>query len=72
MIDTIDDPLLVVDQALCVQTASRAFYETIKVNRDETIGRPIYELGNGQWNIPELRRLLQEVCPSCTPSPTTS
>jgi two-component sensor histidine kinase len=63
MIDTIDDPLLVLDQALCVQTASRAFYRTFAVSRDETIGRPIYELGNGQWNIPELRRLLQEVVP---------
>ncbi|WP_222185162.1 sensor histidine kinase, partial [Geminicoccus harenae] len=63
MIDTIDDPLLVLDQGLCVQTASRAFYETFEVSRDETVGRPIYELGNGQWNIPELRRLLQEVVP---------
>jgi two-component sensor histidine kinase len=63
MIDTIDDPLLVIDQALCVQSASRAFYQTFKVGRDETIGRPIYELGNGQWNIPELRLLLQEVAP---------
>ena len=63
MIDTIDDPLLVLDQALYVQTASRSFYEIFKVNRDETVGRPIYELGNGQWNIPELRRLLQEVVP---------
>jgi two-component sensor histidine kinase len=63
MIDTIDGPLLVLDQGLCVQTASRAFYEAFQVSRDETVGRPIYELGNGQWNIPELRRLLQEVVP---------
>ena len=63
IVDTIDDPLLVLDQALCVQSASRAFYETFKVSRDETIGRPIHELGNGQWNIPELRVLLQEVAP---------
>lgn len=63
IVDTIDDPLLVIDQALCVQSASRAFYKTFKVGRDETIGRPIYELGNGQWNIPELRVLLQEVVP---------
>ncbi len=60
MIDTIDDPLLVLDQGLCVQTASRAFYETFEVSRDETVGRPIYELGNGQWDIPELRRLLND------------
>ncbi len=63
IVDTIDDPLLVLDQALCVHSASRAFFETFKVSRDETIGRPIYELGDGQWNIPELRQLLQEVVP---------
>jgi hypothetical protein len=55
--------MLVIDQGLCVQQASRAFFETFKVNRDETIGRPIYQLGNGQWDIPELRLLLQEVVP---------
>ncbi len=63
IVDTIDDPLLVIDRALCVHQASRAFYQTFKVSRDETIGRPLYELGNGQWNIPELRLLLQEVVP---------
>ncbi|WEK47763.1 MAG: HWE histidine kinase domain-containing protein [Candidatus Andeanibacterium colombiense] len=66
IVDTIGDPLLVLDEALCVQSASRSFFETFKVNRFETIGRPIYDLGDGQWNIPELRKLLLEVVPKTT------
>jgi len=66
IVDTAPDPLLVVDGSLCVETASRAFYETFKVSRDETIGKPIYELGDGQWDIPELRHLLEEVIPKST------
>ena len=63
IIDTVPDPLLLLDQNLCVRTASRAFFKTFKVHRDETIGERIYNLGNGQWDIPELRRLLEEVIP---------
>jgi len=63
IIDTVPDPLLLLDQNLCVRTASRAFFKTFKVDRDETIGEHIYDLGNGQWDIPELRRLLEEVIP---------
>jgi two-component sensor histidine kinase len=66
IVDTVADPLLVLDESLCVQSASRSFFCTFKVDRDETIGRPIYELGNGQWDIPELRRLLVEVIPRAT------
>jgi len=63
VVDTIADPLLILDQALCVQAASRSFFETFGVDRYETIGKSIFELGNGQWDIPELRRLLLEVVP---------
>ncbi|MCA1369742.1 PAS domain-containing protein [Bradyrhizobium sp. BRP14] len=66
IIDTVPDPLLVLDQNLCVRTASRAFFTTFKVDRDETIGQHIYDLGNRQWDIPELRRLLEEVIPKST------
>lgn len=54
------------DGALCVQNASRSFFETFKIDRYETIGRPLYELGNGQWDIPALRQLLVEVIPKAT------
>lgn len=63
IVDTIDEPLLVLDASLCVQSASRAFFETFKVDRYETIGQPIYQLGNGQWDIPGLRLLLENVIP---------
>lgn len=66
IIDTVPEPLLVLDQNLCVRTASRAFFTTFEVGRDETIGQHLYELGNRQWDIPELRRLLEEVIPKST------
>lgn len=66
IVDTVTDPLLVLDAGLCVQAASRSFFETFKVDRYETIGRPIYDLGDGQWDIPDLRRLLSEVIPKAT------
>ncbi|WP_343611694.1 hypothetical protein [Novosphingobium sp.] len=49
--------------SLSVQAASRAFFETFGVDSDDTIGQPFYALGNGQWDIPELRRLLEDVIP---------
>lgn len=66
IVDTVTDPLLVLDENLCVQGASRSFFTTFQVDGDDTIGRPIYELGNGQWDIPELRRLLVDVIPKAT------
>ena len=66
IVDTLTDPMLVLDEGLCVQAASRSFYETFKVDRYETIGQPLYELGNGQWDIPELRLLLGQVIPRST------
>ncbi|MBP2234125.1 two-component sensor histidine kinase [Sinorhizobium kostiense] len=66
IIDTVPYPLLVLDQNLCVQSGSRAFFTTFNVDRDETVGKHIYELGNRQWDIPELRHLLEEVIPKST------
>ncbi|MCP9629389.1 PAS domain-containing protein [Rhodopseudomonas palustris] len=63
VVDTVSNPMLVLDAGLHVLNASRAFLETFKVDRDETIGRPLYELGDGQWDIPDLRRLLLDVLP---------
>ena len=63
IVDTVADPLLVLDQGLRVVSASRSFFETFKVDRYETIGQPLHELGDGQWDNPELRRLLGEVIP---------
>jgi two-component sensor histidine kinase len=66
IVDTAPDPVLVLDRDLVIESASRAFFQTFKVGRDETIGRHLYELGDGQWDIPELRILLEDVIPKST------
>jgi len=58
MIETVREPLLVLDGDLRIQRATQAFYETFRVSRVETEGRLIYDIGNGQWNLPRLRELL--------------
>ncbi|MDP1665581.1 MAG: chemotaxis protein CheB [Methylobacter sp.] len=63
IVNTVREPLIVLNDALKVVTASRSFYQGFQVTAKETVGRPIYELGNGQWNIPALRDLLETVLP---------
>ncbi len=63
IIQTVRDPLIVLEQDFRVERANQAFYDTFKVQPVDTIGRLFYELGNGQWNLPELRTLLEEVLP---------
>jgi two-component system sensor histidine kinase/response regulator len=60
------EPLVVLDSDLRVQGASRSFYRTFSVTREETEGRLIYELGDRQWDIPALRRLLEKILPAHT------
>jgi PAS domain S-box-containing protein len=66
IIDTIREPLIVLDQNLRVVSASRSFYEVFKVKPEETIGQHIYDLGNKQWDIPKLRELLEDILPKKT------
>jgi two-component sensor histidine kinase len=63
IIDTVREPLLVLDQDLRVIAASRSFYRTFKVSRDDTEGKLLYALGDGQWDIPKLRLLLEKIIP---------
>ncbi|HEX5425115.1 MAG TPA: histidine kinase dimerization/phosphoacceptor domain -containing protein [Candidatus Acidoferrales bacterium] len=63
IVDTIREPLMVLDKDLRVVTANRSFYLTFTMNRQDVQGRPLYALGNGQWNIPELRLLLENIAP---------
>jgi len=58
LIEIVREPLVVLDADLRVQRATTAFYETFLVSREETEGRLLYDLGNGQWNVPRLRELL--------------
>ncbi len=66
LIDSIREGLVVMDWDLRVISANLTFYETFKVDPAETEGRVIYELGNGQWDIPRLRELLSEILPKQT------
>lgn len=58
---TVREPLIVLNDTLKVVAASRSFYQNFQVTIEETVGQPIHELGNGQWNIPALRDLLKAV-----------
>ncbi len=62
ILDTLREPLLVLDVALQVKMANRSFYRTFRLKAEETLNKFIYELGDGQWNIPKLRLLLEEIC----------
>jgi len=63
IVDTVREPLLVVDKQLRVLAASRSFYLTFKVTQDETEDRLLYELGDRQWDIPGLRTHLETIVP---------
>ena len=66
IVDTVREPLIVLDNELKVVTASKSFYKMFRVNSQNTIGNYIYELGNQQWNIPRLRELLETILPRDT------
>ncbi len=63
IVETVREPLIILDGELRVETANAAFYRTFGVQAAETQERLVYDLGNQQWNIPALRRLLEEVLP---------
>ncbi|KRA59340.1 histidine kinase [Caulobacter sp. Root655] len=63
IVDTIHEPLLVLDSDLRVLAASRSFYETFRVDPEQTMGCLLYDLGDGQWDIPALRLLLETIIP---------
>src|ERR1700692_3694318 len=63
IVDTVREPVLVLDKELRVIAASRSFYSVFKVSPDDTQGRLLYALGDGQWDIPKLRVLLEKIIP---------
>jgi chemotaxis protein methyltransferase CheR len=60
---SIREPLVVLDSELKVVKANRSFFQTFNVEPQGTEGVVIYQLGNGQWDIPKLRELLEEILP---------
>jgi chemotaxis protein methyltransferase CheR len=63
IVDTVSEAVLVLDKELRVIAASRSFYSTFKVSPEDTQGSLLYALGDGQWDIPELRVLLEKIIP---------
>ena len=61
LVETIREGLLVLDPDLTVRFVNRSFGDTFAVTPEDTVGRKLYELGNGQWDIPELRTALEAV-----------
>jgi two-component system, chemotaxis family, CheB/CheR fusion protein len=61
IVDTIHDPLIVVNADMRVRTANKAFYDFFKLSPEDTEGTYLYDLSNGQWNIPTLQNHLREI-----------
>ncbi len=63
IVDTVREPLVVLDGDFKVVYASRSFYQYFQLTQALTVGRLIYEIGDRQWDIPKLRELLEKVLP---------
>src|SRR5580692_1004945 len=63
IVDTVREPVVVLDKELRVIAASRSFYAAFEVSPEETEGKLLYALGDGQWDIPKLRLLLEKIIP---------
>ena len=63
IVETVREPLVVLNRQLRIQVANRAFQQVFRVTKQETEGKYLYDLGDKQWNIPALRRLLEEILP---------
>lgn len=66
VVDVVHEPVLILDKDLRVMAANDAFYKTFQVEKNETTNQVVYELGNGQWDIPDLRKLLEDILPKHT------
>ena len=63
LVDVARESFLILDARLRVLSANPIFYQSFRVTQKQTENKYIYELGNGQWNIPELKKLLEEILP---------
>lgn len=66
VVDTVREPFLVLDGELKILSVNKTFYSVFRVSSEETVGKQVYDLGNGQWNIPKLRILLEDILPKNT------
>jgi len=61
LVETIREGILVLEPDLTIRFANRSFYDTFAVASEQTVGRKVYEIGNGQWDIPQLRTSLETI-----------
>ena len=66
IVETVREPLLVLDSGLCVFTANRSFYATFQLLPEEVEKQRIFDLAGGAWNIPDLKKLLEQILPGQT------
>ncbi len=66
VVDVVREPVLILDKDFCVMAANESFYRTFQVEPVNTENKLVYELGNGQWDIPALRKLLEKILPENT------
>jgi PAS domain-containing protein len=66
VVDVVREPILILDKDLRVMAANEPFYRAFRVHEQDTEGKLVYELGNGQWDIPALRKLLENILPQHT------
>lgn len=66
VVDTVREPFLILDENLQILSANKTFYAFFQVTQQETEGKPVYDLGNGQWSAPKLRILLEDILPKNT------
>jgi PAS domain-containing protein len=66
VVDVLREPVIILDKNFRVLAANEAFYDLFQVNKKDTEGQILYELGNGQWDIPDLRKLLEDILPDDT------
>ena len=66
VVDVVREPVLILNNDLKVMAANESFYRTFQVEQQDTESRSVYELGNGQWNIPSLKKLLEDILPKNT------
>lgn len=66
VVDVLREPVIILDKNFKVLAANEAFYKLFQVEQEDTEGKIIYKLGNGQWDIPDLRKLLENILPKNT------
>lgn len=66
IVETVREPLVILDKYLRVKSVNKSFFDTFKVTKEETYGKHIYDLNSGEWNIPTLKTLLENILPRNT------